>query len=66
MYRLVAKFQEQYQFHFAVSGHEGVNKEQNEDGAIINPTVTLEAQDQIRKGSTFSKRCISKNVNRKL
>lgn len=49
MYRLVAKFQEQYQFHFAVSGHEGINKEKNDDGAIINPIVTLEAQDQIRK-----------------
>lgn len=49
MYRSVAKFQEQYQFHFAVSGHEGINKEKNDDGAIINPIVTLEAQDQIRK-----------------
>ncbi|WP_182478265.1 ATP-binding protein [Staphylococcus chromogenes] len=49
MYRLVAKFQEEYKFHFAVSGHEGINKEKNEDGAIINPIVTLEAQDQIRK-----------------
>ncbi|SUM32080.1 Uncharacterised protein [Staphylococcus gallinarum] len=26
-----------------------LNKEKNDDGAIINPIVTLEAQDQIRK-----------------
>ncbi|MBA8777732.1 chromosomal replication initiator DnaA, partial [Staphylococcus schleiferi subsp. coagulans] len=33
----------------AISGHEGINKEKDEEGSTINPTITIEAQDQIRK-----------------
>ncbi|WP_353419805.1 ATP-binding protein [Staphylococcus delphini] len=49
MYRYISKLQEHYQFHLAISGHEGINKEKDEEGSIINPTITIEAQDQIRK-----------------
>ena len=49
MYRYVSKLQEQYQFHLAISGHEGINKDKDERGSTINPTITIEAQDQIRK-----------------
>ena len=49
MYRYVSKLQEQYQFHLAISGHEGINKDKDDEGSTINPTITIEAQDQIRK-----------------
>ncbi|HAR6121585.1 TPA: AAA family ATPase [Staphylococcus pseudintermedius] len=49
MYRYISKLQEHYQFHLAISGHEGINKEKDEEGSTINPTITIEAQDQIRK-----------------
>ena len=49
MYRFIGKLQQQYKFHFAITGHEAINKEKSDDGATINPTVTIEAQDQIRK-----------------
>ncbi|WP_353421839.1 ATP-binding protein [Staphylococcus delphini] len=49
MYRFISKLQEHYQFHLAISGHEGINKEKDEEGSTINPTITIEAQDQIRK-----------------
>ncbi|MBA8761745.1 ATP-binding protein [Staphylococcus coagulans] len=49
MYRYISKLQEHYQFHLAISGHEGINKEKDEEGSTINPTITIEAQNQIRK-----------------
>ncbi|ANZ33902.1 ATP-binding protein [Staphylococcus carnosus] len=49
IYRYISKLQEQYQFHLAVSGHEGINKDKDEEGSTINPTVTIEAQEQIKK-----------------
>ena len=49
MYEYVSKLQEQYQFHLAISGHEGINKDKDDEGSTINPTITIEAQDQIRK-----------------
>ncbi|NCJ14468.1 AAA family ATPase [Staphylococcus pseudintermedius] len=49
MYRYISNLQEHYQFHLAISGHEGINKEKDEEGSTINPTITIEAQDQIRK-----------------
>lgn len=49
IYRYISKLQEHYQFHLGISGHEGINKEKNDEGGTINPTVTIEAQDQIRK-----------------
>lgn len=49
MYRHISKLQEKYKFHLAISGHEGINKEKDEEGASINPTITIEAQDQIKK-----------------
>ena len=41
--------QEHYQFHLAISGHEGINKDKDDEGSTINPTITIEAQDQIKK-----------------
>ncbi len=49
MYRFVSKLQEKYQFHLAISGHEGINKDKDEEGGTINPTITIEAQEQIKK-----------------
>lgn len=49
IYRYISKLQEQYQFHLAISGHEGINKDKDDEGSTINPTITIEAQDQIRK-----------------
>lgn len=49
MYRYIGKLQEEYQFHFGITGHESLNKEKDDDGSTINPLVTIEAQDQIRK-----------------
>lgn len=49
MYRYVSKLQEKHQFHLAISGHEGINKDKDDEGSTINPTITIEAQDQIRK-----------------
>lgn len=49
MYRYISKIQQKHQFHLAISGHEGINKDKDEEGSTINPTITIEAQDQIRK-----------------
>lgn len=49
IYRFISKMQEQHQFHLAISGHEGINKDKDDEGSTINPTITIEAQDQIRK-----------------
>lgn len=49
IYRFISKLQEQHQFHLAISGHEGINKDKDDEGSTINPTITIEAQDQIRK-----------------
>lgn len=49
MYRFVSKLQEKYQFHLAISGHEAINKDKDEEGGTINPTITIEAQEQIKK-----------------
>ncbi|GAA6817896.1 hypothetical protein HpBTM60_04720 [Helicobacter pylori] len=49
IYRFITKLQEQYQFHLAISGHEGINKDKDDEGGTINPTITIEAQEQIKK-----------------
>ncbi|HCX2333179.1 TPA: ATP-binding protein, partial [Staphylococcus aureus] len=49
IYRYISKLQEHYQFHLAISGHEGINKDKDDEGSTINPTITIEAQDQIKK-----------------
>lgn len=49
MYRYISKLQEKYQFHLAISGHEGINKDKDDEGGTINPTITIEAQEQIKK-----------------
>lgn len=49
IYRYITKLQEKYQFHLAISGHEGINKDKDDEGGTINPTITIEAQDQIKK-----------------
>ncbi|MEB7677860.1 ATP-binding protein [Staphylococcus saprophyticus] len=49
MYRYISKLQEQFQFHLAISGHEGINKDKDDEGGTINPTITIEAQEQIKK-----------------
>ena len=49
MYRFISKLQEKYQFHLAISGHEGINKDKDDEGGTINPTITIEAQEQIKK-----------------
>lgn len=49
IYRFISKLQEKYQFHLAISGHEGINKDKDDEGSTINPTITIEAQDQIKK-----------------
>ena len=48
MYRLIGRLQEEYQFHFVITGHEGINKDKDDEGTI-NPTITIEAQEQIKK-----------------
>ena len=52
MYRRISKLQELHHFHFVVTGHEGINNDKDEEGSTINPTVTIEAQDQIKKAIT--------------
>ncbi|QUM66204.1 ATP-binding protein [Staphylococcus delphini] len=52
MYRLIAKMQEEYKFHFVITGHEGINKDKDDEGSTINPTITIEAQEQIKKAIT--------------
>lgn len=52
MYRLIAKLQEKHKFHFVITGHEGINKDKDEEGSTINPTITIEAQEQIKKAIT--------------
>lgn len=49
MYRYISKLQEKFQFHLAISGHEGINKDKDDEGGTINPTITIEAQEQIKK-----------------
>ena len=49
LYRFIGKLQEKYKFHFGITGHESLNKEKDESGATLNPTVTIEAQEQIKK-----------------
>ena len=49
IYRFISKLQEKYQFHLAISGHEGINKDKDDEGGTINPTITIEAQEQIKK-----------------
>lgn len=49
MYRFISKLQEKYQFHLAISGHEGINKDKDDEGGTINPNITIEAQEQIKK-----------------
>lgn len=49
IYRFISKLQEQHQFHLAISGHEGINKDKDDEGSTINPTITIEAQEQIKK-----------------
>ena len=54
MYRLIGRLQEEYKFHFVITGHEGINKDKDDEGSTINPTITIEAQEQI-KSYHFSK-----------
>lgn len=49
IYRFISKLQEKYQFHLAISGHEGINKDKDDEGSTINPIITIEAQEQIKK-----------------
>lgn len=49
MMRYIGKLQQQYKFHFAITGHEKMNNEKDADGATINAMVSIEAQDQIKK-----------------
>ena len=49
MYRLIGRLQEEYKFHFVITGHEGINKDKDDEGSTINPTITIEAQEQIKK-----------------
>jgi len=49
MYRYISKLQQQYKFHFGITGHEKLNTEKDQDGATINAMVSIEAQDQIKK-----------------
>ena len=57
IYRYISKLQEHYQFHLAISGHEGINKDKDDEGSTINPTITIEAQDQIKKRSSVNLMC---------
>ena len=43
------RLQEEYKFHFVITGHEGINKDKDDEGSTINPTITIEAQEQIKK-----------------
>ncbi|WP_256075406.1 AAA family ATPase, partial [Staphylococcus aureus] len=52
MYRLIGQLQEEYKFHFVITGHEGINKDKDDEGITINPTITIEAQEQIKKALT--------------
>lgn len=52
MYRLIGRLQEEYKFHFVITGHEGINKDKDDEGSTINPTITIEAQEQIKKAIT--------------
>lgn len=52
MYRAIAKIQELHKFHFVITGHEGINKDKDEEGSTINPTITIEAQEHIKKAIT--------------
>ncbi len=57
IYRYISKLQEHYQFHLAISGHEGINKDKDDEGSTINPTITIEAQDQKKKRSSVNLMC---------
>lgn len=48
MYRFISKLQQEYKFHFAITGHEGNSSDKREDGTLFNPSVTIKAQDSIR------------------
>ncbi|WP_460997076.1 AAA family ATPase, partial [Staphylococcus aureus] len=39
MYRLKGKLQEEDKFHLVITGHESINKDKDEEGSTINPTI---------------------------
>lgn len=48
MLRYIQKMQQEHQFHFAITGHETTTDEKDDEGALINAMVTLDAQRTIR------------------
>lgn len=45
--RFIMQLQQMYKFHLIVTGHEGINKDKNDEGATINPKISIDAQSQI-------------------
>lgn len=45
--RYIMKIQQMYRFHLVITGHEGINKDKDSDGATINPKISIDAQNQI-------------------
>lgn len=62
MYRLIGKLQQAHKFHFAVTGHEAMNKDKDTEGATLNPTVTIEAQEQIKKAVVSQSDVLARTV----
>jgi hypothetical protein len=48
MFRYIKKLQQELEFHFAITGHESTSEAKDDEGAVINPVVTLDAQKAIR------------------
>ena len=54
MYRLIGRLQEEYQFHFVITGHEGINKDKDDEGKLSTLLSLLKHKNKL-KSYHFSK-----------
>ena len=54
MYRLIGRLQEEYQFHFVITGHEGINKDKDDEAALSTLLSLLKHKNKL-KSYHFSK-----------
>ena len=48
MYRLIGRLQEEYQFHFVITGHEGINKDKDDEAALSTLLSLLKHKNKLK------------------
>ena len=49
MYRYISTIQQKYQFHIAISGHEGINKDKDEEGSTLILLSLLKDKNKLER-----------------